>query len=109
MDVDGERTPVPELIGQPAPARGLLLVNDDDLTYCKQRLGPESMRTLLDGGIAELDSPLARALCWSAAWDMTRDGELPTRDYVALVASGAPHETDIGAMQSLIRQALRAL
>jgi aminopeptidase N len=40
---------------------------------------------------------------------MTRDGELPTRDYVNLVVTGAEHEDDIGVMQSLIRQALRAL
>jgi aminopeptidase N len=40
---------------------------------------------------------------------MVRDGELPTRDYVNLVVTGADHETDIGVMQSLTRQALRAL
>jgi aminopeptidase N len=102
-----ERTSVPELIGKRQPA--LLLVNDDDLTYCKQRLDDASLHTLRTGGIAKLDSPLARALCWSAAWDMTRDGELPTRDYIALVVAGAQYETDIGVMQSLTRQALRAL
>jgi aminopeptidase N len=107
LDVTGERTPVPELVGATRPA--LLLVNDDDLTYCKLRLDDVSLATLRGDGIVRLDSPLARALCWSAAWDMTRDGELPTRDYVALVAAGAQHETDIGVMQSLTRQALRAL
>jgi aminopeptidase N len=40
---------------------------------------------------------------------MTRDGELPTRDYLALVLSGVEQESDIGVMQSLTRQALRAL
>ena len=107
LDVTGERTAVPELVGTRRPA--LLLLNDDDLTYCKLRLDEESVHTLHSGGIAKLESPLARALCWSAAWDMTRDGELATRDYIALVAAGAQHETDIGVMQSLIRQALRAL
>jgi aminopeptidase N len=107
LDVNGERTPVPELVGAARPA--LLLINDDDLTYCKQRLDDVSLRTLRSGGIVRLESPLARALCWSAAWDMTRDGELATRDYVAMVAAGAEHETDIGVMQSLTRQALRAL
>ncbi|HEV7206597.1 MAG TPA: aminopeptidase N [Jatrophihabitans sp.] len=107
LDVTGERTAVTELIGATRPA--LVLVNDDDLTYCKQRLDDVSLATLRAGGIAKLASPLARALCWSAAWDMTRDGELPTRDYVALVVAGAEHETDIGVMQSLTRQALRAL
>ncbi len=107
LDVTGARTPVAELIGRQQPA--LLLVNDDDLTYCKQRLDARSLATLRGGGIAQLESPLARALCWSAAWDMTRDGELATRDYVALVVAGAARETDIGVMQSLTRQALRAL
>src|SRR4051794_4572707 len=107
LDVNGERTAVAELIGKKQPA--MLLVNDDDLTYCKQRLDEQSLHTLRSGGIAKLESPLARALCWSAAWDMTRDGELATRDYVQLVVAGAAQETDIGVMQSLTRQALRAL
>ena len=107
LDVTGERTSVPELVGAAQPA--LLLVNDDDLTYCKQRLDETSLATLRTGGIAKLTSSLARALCWSAAWDMTRDGELATRDYIALVVAGAPRESDIGVMQSLTRQALRAL
>ncbi len=107
LDVTGEHTAVPELVGAHRPA--LLLINDDDLTYCKQRLDDGSLETLRTGGIAKLESPLARALCWSAAWDMTRDGELATRDYLALVVAGAPHEADIGVMQSLTRQAARAL
>ncbi len=107
LDVTGERTAVAELVGERQP--DLLLVNDDDLTYCKLRLDDTSLETLRSGGIAKLEASLPRALCWSAAWDMTRDGELPTRDYVDLVIAGAQHETDIGVMQSLNRQALRAL
>jgi len=107
LDVTGERTPVPELVGERRPA--LLLVNDDDLTYCKMRLDPDSLRTLRAGGIQRLAESLPRALCWSAAWDMTRDGELPAREYLELVRAGAEHESDIGLMQSLTRQALRAL
>ena len=40
---------------------------------------------------------------------MTRDAEMPARDYVALVRSGLAPETDIGVLQSLIRQAVSAL
>jgi aminopeptidase N len=107
LDVAGERTSVSQLLGVSRPA--LILVNDDDLTYCKVRLDEVSLRTLRGGAIAKLDSSLARALCWSAAWDMTRDGELAARDYVALVIAGAASEGDIGVMQSLTRQAMRAL
>jgi aminopeptidase N len=107
LDVAGARTSVAELIGTKQPA--LLLINDDDLTYCKLRLDEQSLATLRSGGIAKLAEALPRVLCWSAAWDMTRDGELATRDYLALVLAGAEAETDIGVMQSLTRQALRAL
>ena len=98
---------MPELVGVAQPP--LLLVNDDDLTYCKMRLDETSLAMLRDGGIERLADSLPRALTWSAAWDMTRDGEMATRDYVTMVIAGADRETDIGVMQSLLRQALRAL
>ena len=80
LDVAGARTEVPELVGH--PAADLVLVNDDDLTYAKLRLDERSLATLRTR-IGAIPDPLARALCWSAAWDMTRDAELPARDYVA--------------------------
>src|SRR6185312_3114954 len=97
----------PELVGAEQPP--LLLINDDDLTYCKMRLDETSLQTLRDGGIERLIDPLPRAVTWSAAWDMTRDGEMATRDYVAMVIAGAHLETGIGVMQSLLRQAIRAV
>ncbi|MEO6887360.1 MAG: aminopeptidase N, partial [Jatrophihabitantaceae bacterium] len=107
LDVAGERTAVPELVGVQQPV--VLLVNDDDLTYCKLRLDEHSLHNLRAGAIAKITDSLPRTLAWSAAWDMTRDGELATRDYLALVLSGVDAESDIGVMQSLTRQALRAL
>ena len=107
LDVTAERTSVDELVGVPQPA--LLLVNDDDLTYCKLRLDERSFAALRDGGIERLTDSLPRALSWAAAWDMTRDAELPTREYHALVRAGARTETDISVLQSLIRLALRSL
>ncbi len=107
LDVTGERTVVEEIVG--LPQSDVLLVNDDDLTYCKVRLDERSLQTLRNGGIARFVGSLPRALAWSAAWDQTRDGELATRDYIAMIVAGAQYETDIGLLQSLTRQALRAL
>jgi aminopeptidase N len=107
IDVTGARTAVPELVGVAQPP--LLLLNDDDLTYCKIRLDTTSLATLRDGGIERLTDSMPRALTWSATWDMVRDGELATRDYVTMVIAGAHLETDIGVMQSLLRQAARAV
>jgi aminopeptidase N len=106
LDVSGARTEVPELVGEAQP--DLLLVNDDDLTYCKVRLDERSLATAT-ARIGDLDDSLPRALCWSAAWDMTRDGEMAARDYVQLVLGGIHAEPDIGVVQSLHRQVLHAL
>ncbi|MFL4904121.1 aminopeptidase N [Streptomyces sp. MMS24-I2-30] len=97
-DVDGPRTVVPELAGAAAPE--LVLVNDDDLTYCKMRLDATSLATLRDH-LGALTDPLARAQCWSALWNLTRDGLLPTRDFVELVLRFAGRESEIGVVQML--------
>jgi aminopeptidase N len=107
LDLDGDRTEVGALLGLARP--DLVLVNDDDLTYCKMRLDVHSLRTMRTGGLAALADPLARTLCWSAAWDMVRDGELATRDYLELAVNSGPGESEIGVLQSVNRQAMRAL
>jgi aminopeptidase N len=107
LDIDSAETAVPELIGRTRPA--LVLLNDDDLTYAKLRLDTHSLQTLQTGGLAALTESLPRALVWVAAWDMVRDAELSARDYLELVISGAPAESDIGVVQSVNRQALRSL
>ncbi len=106
LDVDGTRTDVPALHGL---SRGkLILVNDDDLTYCSLRLDPESLHTALTR-IADIADPLPRTLAWSAAWEMTREAELRARDFVALVISGAHAESEVGVAQRLLLQAQTAL
>ncbi len=105
IDIDGERTDVPELAGQDRP--DLVLVNDDDLTYAKIRLDGYSLRTLISG-IGDFTESLPAALCWAAAWDMCRDAELAGRDYVRLVLSGADAIEDITVVQSVLRQAALA-
>lgn len=107
LDVVGARTAVAELVGEVQP--DLVLINDDDLTYAKIRLDERSLRTLVDEGIARFTESLPRALCWSAAWDMTRDAEMSTRDYVALTVSGIASVKDITVVQSVLRQARLAV
>jgi aminopeptidase N len=97
---------VPELVGVP---RGkLVLVNDDDLTYGALRLDPGSLAVLVDR-IADIVEPLPRTLCWSAAWEMTRDAELKARDFVTLVAGGAGRDSETGVVQRLLLQAQTAI
>ncbi|MFF1644464.1 aminopeptidase N [Streptomyces sp. NPDC058240] len=106
LDVDGARTTVPFPAGTARPA--VILLNDDDLSYAKVRLDEESLRVVTEH-LGDFTESLPRALCWASAWDMTRDGELATRDYLALVLSGIGKESDIGVVQSLHRQVKLAL
>jgi len=118
-DVAGPRTVIPELAGQRRP--DLILVNDDDLSYAKIRLDDHSLRTLVgrgglgrssprdSGAIGAFAESLPAALCWSAAWDMCRDGEMAARDYVRLVLSGISSVADISVVQTLLRQAGQAV
>ncbi|MDX2708196.1 aminopeptidase N [Streptomyces sp. PA03-6a] len=105
-DVAGPRTVVGELAGAERP--DLVLVNDDDLTYCKIRFDEDSLATVR-GHLGSLTDPMARALAWSAVWNMTRDGLMPARDYLGLVLRFAGAETDIGVLQGLHMQARTAL
>jgi aminopeptidase N len=106
LDVSEGRTEVPELIG--VPAGQLVLVNDDDLTYCTMRLDEKSLATLVDR-IGDITESLPRSLCWSAAWEMTREAEFKARDFVAVVLAGLPAETEVGVVQRLLAQAQIAL
>ncbi|MCT9087600.1 aminopeptidase N [Streptomyces sp. ASQP_92] len=98
VDVEGPRTVVAELAGCERP--DLILVNDDDLTYCKIRFDEGSLATLR-AHLGDISDPLARALCWSALWNLTRDALMPARDFVALVLAHAGRESDIGVLQML--------
>ncbi|WJV48659.1 aminopeptidase N [Streptomyces flavofungini] len=106
LDVDGELTAVEALVGRARP--DVILLNDDDLSYAKVRLDADSLAFVTEH-LGDFEASLPRALCWASAWDMTRDAELPTRDYLSLVLSGIGKESDIGVVQSLHRQVKLAL
>ncbi|GAA1090704.1 aminopeptidase N [Tsukamurella strandjordii] len=106
LDVEGERTDVAELVGVD---RGeLVLINDDDLTYCSVRLDPVSLATVTNR-IADIADSLPRTLGWSAAWEMTRQAEMKARDFVTLVLGGIGAETEVGVVQRVVLQAQTAV
>src|SRR5262249_49217556 len=106
IDVTGERTEVGGLVGV---ARGkLVLIHGGDLSYGTMRLDPDSLPTVIDR-IGDITEPLPRTLCWSAAWEMTREAELKARDFVTLVCHGLPAETEVGVVQRLLLQAQVAI
>ena len=101
LDIDGERTEVPQLVGQQRP--DLLLVNDDDLAYAKIRLDDHSMATLL-AHPRRFSSSLPQSIVLGAAWDMTRDAEMSGRDFCDLVLNALPGESDSTLLRVLLSQ-----
>jgi aminopeptidase N len=101
LDVAGESTAVSELVGQKKPA--LVLLNDDDLAYAKIRLDPDSLAVAADH-LADIESALARALVWGAAWDAMRDGETKASDYVNLVLRNIASETESTTIRVTLTQ-----
>jgi len=106
VDVTGPTTAIATLAGK--PRADLLLLNDGDLTFAKVRLDDTSWSTATSH-LGGLEDSLARAVIWGAAWDMTRDAEVSTGDFVQLVLSGLEAETDIGVVQGVLRQARMAI
>ena len=106
LDIDGARTAVPQLAGE--PSCDCILVNDGDLTYAKLRLDRRSVETLR-AHLLGLDDPLARALSWAALWDMTRDAELRAAEYVETSLHNIDVETDAYVVGALIGRMVAAL
>lgn len=106
IDVDGARTEVPQLVGM--PAADLLLLNDGDYTFVKIRLDELSAKTSATG-LRDIEDSVSRALIWGAAWDMTRDAEMSTTDYLNMVLSADLGSIEIGVAQQLLLQARSAI
>ncbi|MFG6445482.1 aminopeptidase N [Microbacterium sp. P07] len=101
LDVDGDRTDVPELVGIRRP--DLVLLNDEDLAYAKIRLDERSLATAI-AHLKDITDPLARSLVWGAAWDQTRDAEASATDYVDLVLRNIGSETESTTVRTTLGQ-----
>ncbi len=106
LDIAGPLTHVPELIGE--KVADLLLLNDGDMTYTKIRFDGRSLETLKNH-LGKIGDSLARALCYSAIWDMLRDAEISSSDFVDIALSGLPSETDITVVAQIAEQLTTAV
>ncbi|MEY4419016.1 MAG: hypothetical protein RIR15_338, partial [Actinomycetota bacterium] len=81
----------------------LLLINDRDLSYAKLRFDERSIATLKTH-LGKLDDALARALCWAAIWDMHRDAEISSADFLEIALNGLAGETDDAIVNIVLSQ-----
>ncbi|HLR27052.1 MAG TPA: aminopeptidase N, partial [Ruania sp.] len=106
LDLAGQSTPVPDLVGLDRPQ--LILLNDDDLAYTKIRLDEKSLRTAITH-LSDFTDSLPRCLVWAAAWDMTRDGQWPASRYLDLLLANLGAETESTVVQVQLRQLATAV
>ena len=98
VDVVGELTQVPDLVGR---SRGdVILLNDDDLGYAITRFDPESLAVLAEN-IGVFERSLPRAVSWTAAMDMVQRAEMSVPAFVHMVANGLRTETSVGLLQTV--------
>jgi aminopeptidase N len=101
LDVVGASTVVIELAGE--KVADLLLINDRDLSYAKLRFDDRSIATLKKY-LGRLNDPLARAVTWAAIWDMHRDAQISSADFMAVALSGLAGENDDAMVNIIIGQ-----
>ncbi|MEN9882290.1 MAG: hypothetical protein RI916_717, partial [Actinomycetota bacterium] len=101
LDVVGASTVVSELAGE--KVADLLLINDRDLSYAKLRFDDRSIATLKKY-LGRLNDPLARAVTWAAIWDMHRDAQISSADFIEVALSGLAGESDDAIVNIVIGQ-----
>jgi aminopeptidase N len=101
LDVAGAATVVADLAGQ--KVADLLLINDRDLSYAKLRFDDRSIATLKTH-LGKIDDALVRALCWAAIWDMHRDAEISSADFIEIALNGLAAETDDAIVNIVLSQ-----
>ena len=101
LDVVGASTVVTELAGE--KVADLLLINDRDLSYAKLRFDDRSIATLKKY-LGRLNDPLARALSWASIWDMHRDAQISSADFIEIALAGLAGENDDAIVNIVIGQ-----
>ncbi len=100
--IDGPDTPIADARGHEVP--DLVFPNYGDHAYAKVSLDPASVdyvRTRLD----RVQDELLRELLWMSLWEMVRDRELRSTEYLAIARSELPDEPDLDVVNTVLDRA----
>lgn len=103
--VEGRETEVPEAIGRPKP--DLVFPNWGDHAYAKIALDPLSAAWVRQN-IERVEDTLLRQLLWSSLWNMVRDQQLKSTEFLAIVREKAATE-QVELVDGILGQATAAL
>ncbi|MCL6644889.1 MAG: ERAP1-like C-terminal domain-containing protein [Dehalococcoidia bacterium] len=104
--ISGEEAELHGAAGLPRP--NFVFPNYGDHGYCKVALDPESLQYIL-ANIGRVDDTLLRLQLWASLWNMVRDQQLSSLDYLSLVRSAAPAERHPELAETITANALAAI
>ncbi len=94
----GEKTDIPQLIGEECPA--LAFVNTSDQDYVKVSLDPVSLETAKK--LKLIGDPHTRIMVWNSLWDMVRDNTMPVAEYADLIFDNLKNEKEIKIVDQVL-------
>ena len=97
--IEAAGTDVPEAIGKAAP--DMVFPNHNDHGFVKVALDETSLAYVRDR-LDHIDDPLLRQLIWQALWNMVRDQQLKSTDYLDLVAGQIATETNHELIETIL-------
>jgi aminopeptidase N len=104
--IDGPRTNIDAIVGLPEP--DLVFPNYGDHAYAKVALD-ESSVDYVRGGLDRVDDDFLRNLLWASLWEMVRDAQLKSTDYLAICRSQLPTENDQDIVSVALERVAMAL
>jgi aminopeptidase N len=106
VDLVSAEAEVPGARGLRRPS--LVFPNYNDHGYAKVALDADSLAFVREK-IDRLNDPLLRQLLWSSLWNMTRDQQLKSTDFLALVREKIPLEENLKLVEAELSHATATL
>ncbi|MEX2546487.1 MAG: aminopeptidase N [Chloroflexota bacterium] len=104
--IDGPDTPIAEARGREVP--DLVFPNYGDHAYAKVSLDPASV-DFVRRNLDRVDDELLRELLWMSLWEMVRDRELRTTEYLDIGRSELPDEPDLDILNTVLERSALAI
>ncbi|HVM31306.1 MAG TPA: aminopeptidase N [Candidatus Limnocylindrales bacterium] len=99
--IDSPETVVHEAVGRAAPA--LVFPNHNDHAYAKVALDARSLGYVREG-LGRIDDPLLRQLLWMSLWEMVRDCQLGSLDFLSICRRQLQLEPDLDIVDAMLQR-----
>lgn len=104
--IEAREAEVPDAVGRPAPA--LTFPNHNDHGFVKVALDAPSLDFVREH-LEEIEDPLLRMLIWQTLWNMVRDQQLKSTDFLALAGPKVARERDHELVETVLSQMAGAI